>query len=74
MVLIYVKGWVDSSTEVQQEGLCLWKIKLKPSGIEPVTFRVVKQSPNQLGHLVPSSTYLVIIIFNVKSIRKHKWL
>jgi hypothetical protein len=43
MVLITVSGWVEPRTTAQPEGLSQWKIPMTPSGIEPATFRLVKQ-------------------------------
>jgi hypothetical protein len=53
LVLICVRGWVDSNAIVRLEGLGQLKNPMALSGIEPAIFRLEAQCPNQQRYGVP---------------------
>jgi hypothetical protein len=56
LVLMSLRGWVDPI--VRPKGLRQWKIPMTPSGIEPVTFRLVEQCHRLHVHFVCFSAHL----------------
>ena len=50
VVIISLRVWIDNRDTTWPETLSQWKTTVKPSGIEPETFRLAAQCLNQMRH------------------------
>jgi hypothetical protein len=67
LVLISVRGRVDPTAKVRPEGQCTCTIAMKPTGIDPATFRFVAQYLNHYATACPPIWKVAAIILNNQS-------
>jgi hypothetical protein len=81
LVLISVRGRVDSRVPVRQKRLSQWKISMTPSGIQSATFRPVEQCLNDLmvtisdvrkQNVICKHIYVTMCVENRRKVRSRK--
>jgi hypothetical protein len=72
LVLISVRGWVDTRAIVRPEGLCQIKISMKPSGIDRAIFRFVAQCLDHCATACLQNRIVVKVIPKLRSTMLNK--